>query len=151
VRAHIEPQLEENRLAQSVLMSFFLKKESKSNVAGNKRQNKKEVKFKGKKRVTPFCWLFCGRWHVNPKSRRQEDDAVLSAVLWKVAREPKSRRQDRRVREWSNEDYRGKPLAKKKSKPNDPNVQSIVDQGCPWNQTTPAVCFINARRGSFTK
>jgi len=52
---------------------------------------------------------------VNPKSRRQEDDAVLSAVLWKVARrEPKSRRQDRRVREWSNEDYRGKPLAKKK-------------------------------------
>ena len=26
VRAHIEPQLEENRLAQSVLMSFFFRK-----------------------------------------------------------------------------------------------------------------------------
>jgi hypothetical protein len=71
---------------------------------------------------------------------------------------PKSRwQEDRRVQEWSNKDYRygkftTKPLAKKKkSKPNDPNVQSSVDQGCPWNQTTPAVCFINARRGGFTK
>jgi hypothetical protein len=62
VRAHIEPQLEENRLAQSVLMSFFLKKESKSNVAGNKRQNKKEVNLKGKKglRRSVGCFVVGG-------------------------------------------------------------------------------------------
>jgi len=60
VRAHIEPQLEENRLAQSVLMSFFFRKNLKLQVTKGRTKKKLNLKAKKGLRRSVGCFVVGG-------------------------------------------------------------------------------------------